>query len=127
MKALRSVVLLAAVAGSAMPALAQQAGIPTPSPGMMPSPVRGEPLFEQHCARCHGEDLQGTDKGPPFLSPIYRPAHHGDPAFQMAARYGARAHHWRFGNMPPVPGVSPDQVADITAYIRMKQRRAGID
>lgn len=38
----------------------------------------------------------------------------------------ARAHHWRFGDMPPVPGVTPDDVAHITAYVRMHQRRAGI-
>lgn len=126
MKSLRIFMLLAAAASLALPTFAQQAAIPAPSAGLMPNPVRGKPLFEQHCAKCHGEDLKGTHDGPPFLNPIYQPAHHGDAAFQMAVKYGSRAHHWPFGDMPPVPGLTPDQVADITAYVRMKQRRVGI-
>ena len=41
-------------------------------------------------------------------------------------KYGARAHHWKFGDMAPVPGVTPDDVAHITAYVREQQRRVGI-
>lgn len=39
---------------------------------------------------------------------------------------GTRAHHWQFGDMKPVPGLTPDDVAYITAYVRVKQRTAGI-
>lgn len=100
---------------------------PQPSPGLMPNPALGKTLFEKNCASCHGADLQGSDKGPPMLNPIYRPGHHSDLSFQMAAAYGARAHHWQFGDMKPVPGVSADDVAHITAYVRMQQRKAGIE
>jgi mono/diheme cytochrome c family protein len=115
--------LLAALSAGAS---AQQWEVPEPSRGLMPNPNLGKPLFESNCASCHGADLGGTDKGPPFLNRIYEPSHHGDAAFQMAAKNGARAHHWKFGDMPPVPGVTPDDVAHITAYVRMQQRKAGI-
>lgn len=114
------------LAAAALPALAQNWQVPQPSPGLMPNAVKGKVLFEKHCAGCHGVDLTGTDKGPPFLNRIYEPSHHGDAAFQMAAKNGARAHHWQFGDMAPVPGVSPDDVAHITAYVRAKQQQAGI-
>lgn len=99
---------------------------PKPSPGLMPNPVVGKPLYETHCSSCHGADLKGAASGPPFLHRIYEPSHHSDAAFQLAVASGVRAHHWKFGDMAPVPGLDPDQVAHITAYIRMHQRRAGI-
>jgi hypothetical protein len=37
-----------------------------------------------------------------------------------------RAHHWNFGSMPPVSGVSDDDVATITAFVREVQRANGI-
>lgn len=86
----------------------------------------GEALFQARCAECHGVDLRGTDKGPPFLNPIYAPSHHGDAAFKMAVRQGVRPHHWNFGPMPPVePALSDKEVADIIAWVRLKQREAG--
>lgn len=94
----------------AAPALAQPWQIPKPSPGLMPNPAKGMALYEKSCAGCHGQDLQGTDKGPPFLHRVYEPSHHGDAAFQMAVRNGVRAHHWRFGDMQPLPDLTPDDV-----------------
>ncbi|MCL4757860.1 MAG: c-type cytochrome [Rhodocyclaceae bacterium] len=99
---------------------------PRPSTGLMPNPVVGKPLYETHCAACHGIDLKGSEAGPPMLHKIYEPSHHSDAAFQIAAAQGVRAHHWKFGDMAPVPGLTPDDVAHITAYIRMHQRRVGI-
>ena len=107
-------------------AQAQTLPLPQPSAGLMPNPAQGKRLFEQHCASCHGMGLNGSDKGPPFLHPVYEPSHHGDASFQAAVRYGSRAHHWKFGDMCPVPGVSADDVAHITAYVRQQQQRAGI-
>ena len=107
-------------------AFAEPMRIPRPSPGLMPNPVAGKALYAQHCASCHGADLKGGDKGPPFLHRIYEPSHHADLAFQLAVRNGVRAHHWPFGDMEPVPGVTPDEVAHITAYIRAEQRKVGI-
>lgn len=99
---------------------------PKPSPGLMPNPNVGKPLYATHCASCHGVDLNGTEVGPPMLHRVYEPSHHSDAAFQMAVAQGVRAHHWQFGDMEPVEGLTPDDVAHITAYIRMHQRRAGI-
>lgn len=86
----------------------------------------GETLFRVNCAQCHGVDLNGTDSGPPFLIATYAPNHHGDEAFQSAAANGVTPHHWNFGPMPPVEGLSRDDVAQIIAYIRSRQVEAGI-
>ena len=106
--------------------LAQTVPLPQPSPELMPNPAQGKRLFDKSCAACHGLNLKGSDKGPPFLHPVYEPSHHGDASFQAAVRYGVRAHHWKFGDMPPVQGVSADDVAHITAYVRQQQRLVGI-
>ncbi len=110
-------------------------GTPPPPPassdgtGGAPVPAElagGERLFDASCSRCHGPRASGTEQGPPLVHIVYEPNHHGDAAFLRAAAQGVPAHHWRFGDMPPVPGVTPEQVAEITAYIRWLQRQAGI-
>jgi hypothetical protein len=58
---------------------------------------------------------------------IYEPNHHADAAFILAARNGVRAHHWRFGDMAPVPGVTDEMVLEIVGYIRWLQRQVGIE
>jgi len=93
----------------------------------MPNPALGKKLYEKNCASCHGAALKGSMQGPPFLHPYYVSSHHSDAAFQLAVKNGVQAHHWKFGNMKPVPGVTPDDVAHITAYVRAKQRQAGIE
>lgn len=107
-------------------AQAQTMQIPKPSEGLMPNPALGKKLFAANCASCHGADLKGSDKGPPMLHKVYEPSHHGDVAFQLAAKNGVRAHHWGFGDMKPVPEVTPNDVAHITAFIRAEQRKVGI-
>ena len=69
----------------------------------------------------------GTDRGPPLVHPYYAPGHHADAAFYQAVRVGVTAHHWHFGDMPPRPEVSMDQVGRILAYVRALQRANGID
>ena len=86
----------------------------------------GRGPYAANCAACHGADLKGTAQGPPLLDAIYRPGHHADAAFLIAVRNGARAHHWNVGPMPPVPGLSDQQVAAITAFVRAEQQAAGI-
>lgn len=98
----------------------------TEAPPTPPELAEGERLFDVNCARCHGPRATGTDQGPPLVHVIYEPNHHSDAAFQMAAMNGVRAHHWSFGDMPPVPGVTPEQVTEIVAYLRWLQRQAGI-
>lgn len=87
----------------------------------------GAALYAQACGGCHGEDLRGTDEGPPFLNVIYRSGHHADISFFLAVRDGARSHHWNFGDMPPVQGLTEEQVASIVAFVRGRQVEAGIE
>lgn len=84
----------------------------------------GRELFAANCAECHGAELQGTDRGPSFLLDIYAPDHHGDAAFQVAVARGVQPHHWDFGAMPPIEGLTPEQVVDIVAYVRQQQQSA---
>ena len=86
----------------------------------------GAQAFKANCAACHGANAGGSDKGPPLIHDIYNPGHHGDAAFYRAAKLGVRAHHWQFGNMPPRPGVSNQQLALIVRYIRELQQANGI-
>lgn len=88
---------------------------------------RGRGLFDMHCAECHGPLALGTDHGPPLVHSVYRPSHHADEAFQLAVAQGVRAHHWRYGDMPAVPGLTRRDVEHVTGYIRWLQRTAGID
>lgn len=88
----------------------------------------GKRGFDAVCAACHGENASGRNgMGPPLVHKIYEPSHHADAAFQMAVRGGVRAHHWRFGNMPPQEGLTVADVKAITLYVRELQRANGIN
>lgn len=87
----------------------------------------GDPLYQASCASCHGSDLRGTDEGPSHLSIVYEPGHHGDIAFVRAARNGVPQHHWPFGDMLPVPGLSDEELEAIVAYVRENQRIFGFE
>ena len=89
--------------------------------------MQGEAVFKTNCASCHGVNAAGKDGfGPPLVHRIYEPSHHGDMAFVLAVKQGVRAHHWKFGNMPPVAGVSDPEIQAIIAYVRALQRANGI-
>lgn len=84
--------------------------------------------FEAKCAACHGLNAAGQDGvAPPLVHIIYEPSHHGDDAFHRAAAMGARGHHWPFGDMPPVEGITRGDVTMIVAYVRELQRANGIN
>jgi len=88
----------------------------------------GERAFVANCAACHGANAAGQDGvAPPLIHKIYEPSHHGDESFQRAAALGVRAHHWTFGNMAPVEGVTRGDVTFVIAYIRELQRANGIN
>ena len=92
-----------------------------------PMAERGKTAFDANCASCHGPNGSGRDGlAPPLIHKIYEPSHHSDMAFALAVRQGVRAHHWRFGSMAPVEGVSDASIEAITAYIRELQRANGI-
>ena len=86
----------------------------------------GARLFAANCAFCHGENATGTEQGPPLLHKVYEPGHHPDRLFQRAVTHGVLSHHWQFGNMPPVSGLSRKDVAKIIAFVRELQRANGI-
>jgi hypothetical protein len=83
-------------------------------------------LYEESCASCHGTWGKGTDKGPPLMHRLYVASHHGDAAFYRAALSGARAHHWKFGDMEAVPGITREKMDRIIPYIRWLQQKNGI-
>lgn len=87
----------------------------------------GARAFTAFCASCHGETAGGlAGKGPPLIHRIYEPGHHGDGAIMAAVRNGSRAHHWPFGDMPPVEGITDAEIGSIIAFIRAVQKANGI-
>jgi mono/diheme cytochrome c family protein len=88
--------------------------------------AQGEALYERFCVACHGPAATGTAQGPPLVHRVYEPRHHSDFAFMLAIRQGVRAHHWRFGDMPPVTGITEEQAWLVIGYIRHLQQQAGI-
>jgi len=97
-------------------------------PELTAAQKQGEIAYNQYCAACHGDNGAGQEGvAPPFVHRIYEPNHHADLAFLRAAQTGVRAHHWPFGDMPPVENVHQDDVANIVEYIRALQRANGIN
>ena len=87
----------------------------------------GRTNYDANCASCHGQNAAGQDGvAPPLVHILYEPRHHGDESFQRAVARGVRAHHWRFGDMPPVEGLTRRDVAAIISYVRELQRANGI-
>ncbi|MCA0871409.1 cytochrome c [Seohaeicola saemankumensis] len=92
------------------------------------SATLGKRFYESKCSACHGENAAGQNGvAPPLVHKIYEPSHHSDEAFQRAAQVGVRSHHWRFGDMPPVEGLTRADVKYIVAYVRELQRENGIN
>lgn len=88
----------------------------------------GLTAFNAKCADCHGVNGAGrAGIAPPLVHKIYEPSHHGDQSFELAVRNGVRAHHWPFGNMPPVEGLTGADIGAIVAYVRVMQRENGIN
>lgn len=86
----------------------------------------GKTAFDANCVRCHGVNASGTNQGPPLVHDIYNPGHHDDASFRRAPKRGVRAHHWPFGDMPPMPEVTELDMTSIIAYVRELQRANGI-
>ena len=115
-----------ALVGFAVMLIVVLEGVAKQEPAKAPEEFQqGETKFNANCARC-GQQAAGTTQGPPLVHKIYEPNHHGDIAFQRAAANGVRAHHWKFGDMPKIEGVTPADVEQIIQYVRWLQRQAGI-
>ena len=96
-------------------------------PDLSPQQQTGRALFDANCTECHGQNALGSDRGPPLMHRIYEPSHHSDLAFLLAVRKGIRAHHWKYGNMPAIDGVSDDEPVQIIAYVRDLQHAKAIN
>ncbi|MDP4033774.1 MAG: cytochrome c [Pseudorhodobacter sp.] len=96
-------------------------------PALEGDAISGARVFADKCASCHGDNATGLEGlAPPLIHKFYVPSHHGDAAFYRAAELGVRAHHWRFGNMPPVEGITRAEVGTIIAYVRALQQANGM-
>ena len=84
----------------------------------------GQKAFDANCATCHGTGALGTESGPPLVHGYYVPWHHDDHSIRRAVRNGVPQHHWFFGDMPPIVGVSDEELEQIILYIREQQRAA---
>lgn len=84
--------------------------------------------FEAKCADCHGQNAAGQNGiAPPLVHITYEPNHHSDRAFISAAQNGVQSHHWDFGNMPMIEGLTTADTLYIARYVRELQRANGID
>ena len=95
-------------------------------PKLSPAALEGKKAFDANCAACHGANAAGTKNGPPFINMIYNPGHHDKRAFLRAVRDGVTQHHWNFGNMPPQPQVTDNELIAIVRYVRELQKANGI-
>ena len=86
----------------------------------------GAELFTANCSECHGPTAGGSSQGPPLVHKIYEPGHHADFSFVRAVDQGSPQHHWNFGDMEPVPGLSPEDVNKVICYVRELQYANGI-
>lgn len=87
----------------------------------------GAEVYAASCASCHGADLRGTDRGPSHLSIVYEPAHHTDEGFRSAIANGSPQHHWSFGPMPAVAGLSEQDVDAVIDFVRAQQVEQGFE
>ena len=87
----------------------------------------GKNIFELKCQSCHGINAAGRhEMGPPLVHKIYEPSHHSNQSFYRAVALGVKSHHWRFGNMAAVKGLTKGDIKAIISYVRELQRENGI-
>ncbi|KAA3620609.1 MAG: cytochrome c [Proteobacteria bacterium] len=87
---------------------------------------RGWSTFESKCVECHGAEGGGTEKGPPLIHEYYVPSHHSDAAIERAILHGAKQHHWSFGDMPAIGGISEVEAQQVVAFVRWLQTKKGL-
>jgi cytochrome c oxidase cbb3-type subunit 3 len=100
----------------------------------------GEPLYQGHCAACHGERGQGdSGRGIPALSDgdwLYGTGSVSD--IEQVIRYGIRSHHpraWNLAIMPAyataqpsardakIPPLTPGNIRDLVEFLFREQGR----
>ncbi|MFG1779496.1 c-type cytochrome [Micromonospora sp. NPDC049051] len=132
----RAVALGAALSLAAGPAALAAPAAPTPSGSAAPAPSgaargggRGEELFRQNCASCHGQQGQGAQRGPslvgvgpasvdfqlstgrmPIPDEIQQPRR-SEPVFSADEIAALVDHVASFGGGPQIPRVAPGNLA----------------
>ena len=100
--------------------------VPVEVPDLSDVASEGAELFTANCSECHGPTAGGSSQGPPLVHKIYEPGHHADFSFVRAVEVGSPQHHWNFGDMEPVPGLSPEDLDKVICYVRELQYANGI-
>lgn len=90
------------------------------------SAQKGQLAFNRTCAACHGNNGEGSLKGPPLIHALYNPGHHSNQSFNSAVRNGVQQHHWPYGDMPAQKGVGFSDMASIVKFVREVQQQNGI-
>jgi mono/diheme cytochrome c family protein len=84
---------------------------------------RGAAIYRANCASCHGGALEGTDRGPSLVDPIYDELTDAD--LRTAVRNGVAETRWEFGPMPAMGGLSDAQIDEIVAFVQAS-RNGGV-
>ena len=125
-----AVALMAAVFGLAQPGEAwakQDAIYAHPKQPKMTARLNlGKLNYPALCAVCHGKTGRGAERCPTLLHQAYPPGPHPPPLFYQPAKDGSPAHHWGFGDMPPVEGITDAQISSIVEYLRAVQQANGL-
>ncbi len=86
--------------------------------------IRGARPYAANCAVCHGDELQGTSRGPSLLDPAYVSSELSDAAIRDAVRNGVEQTRWQFGDMPANGVLRDAQLNEIIAFVRAGQADA---
>ena len=87
----------------------------------------GKEFFAAACGSCHGVYGEGTDTGPTLIHTLYGPLDFPDDLIVAAAKNGASARNWPFGDMPPVDRLTPAQLELAIGFLREVQAANNID
>ncbi len=95
------------------------------NPGRAPAELaQGERLFNTYCASCHGYYGRGEGLGPALLDTLYLAPRLADAAVEAAILHGVPQTHWRYGAMPKVGRMGPEEARLVIPYLRWLQERA---
>ncbi len=100
-----------------------EAAYPHTSPGELPATdpaVQGYHLFRDRCFKCHAINREGGRVGPDLNVPKnvleYRPE-------EQVRAYVKNPLAFRYGNMPPHPDLTEQNLDELVAYLRAMQAR----
>src|SRR5215472_5794971 len=75
---------------------------------------KGEPLYKQNCATCHGENARGS-QGPNLVRSVAVLHDEKDEEIGPVIKNGRPQ-----GGMPPFPQLSPAEIHSIAQYLKMQ-------